>query len=273
MPLNFVTLGAELEDHAQVFAGRLRSGGITVRAEHDDGSTPRTPTLYGSAGASRHYADVVNSIKRQHVNQWVSYCKCRTNETFYSIVVPSSKGAIKADLLAELRGLGVGVYVSNGADVTEILAPRDLSMNLSLPLLAGERRALQRALAPVYAKFERGDWFDGFKDACQLLESRARKYLEDRVRAGTISFVKNGNPKSYTLAQIKKQTLGQLGHSFSEIVLPTAKDQVLVRALQELNPDRVGAVHKTDDKRVKNKVRKKVGVHMWMVVNGLRALV
>lgn len=273
MALAFITLGADLEEHALAFATKLRDGGASVRAEFDDGSTPRIPTLLGSAGASRHYADVANSIKLPLVTQWVSYCKCRTNETFYSCVLPASKGAIKATLLANLRSLGVGVYLSDAGALTEILAPRDLSMNLSLPPLAGEKRSLQRLLDPIYRKFERGDWFDGFKDGCQLLESKARKRLEDRVAANSVLFAKAGTAKTYSIAKIRKMTLGGLAVAYSEIVLPTAQDQVILRALQELNPDRVGAVHKTDDRRVKNRLRKKVGVHMWMVVKGLRELV
>jgi len=146
-------------------------------------------------------------------------------------------------------------------------------MNLLLPDLGGEKRALRVTLAAVYAKFDRGDWFDGFKDACQLLEAKARKALVGKVRAGNVSFTKNGNPKSYSVDQINRQTLGQLAYSYSEIVLPTAQEQVISRALGELNPDRVGAVHQTDDRRVRGRLRKKVGVHMWMLVNGLRELV
>jgi hypothetical protein len=273
MAMTFVTLGADLEEHALAFAARLRSAGATVRAEVNDGSMPRTPTLQGASGATRHYADVVNSIKLANVEQWVSYCKCRPNETFYSLVVPDSKSAIKPKVLARLRELGVGVYVSNSSVLVEILAPHDLSMSLSLPVLTGEKRALQRALAAVYSKFERGEWFDGFKDACQLLESKARRQLEERVRSGSVTFSKNGAAKVYTTAQINRKTLGQLAVCYAQIVLPTASDQNILRALQELNPDRIGAVHKTDDKRVKARLRKKVGVHMWMLVNGLRELV
>ncbi|MGJ4727878.1 hypothetical protein [Luteimonas sp. SDU101] len=271
--MTFVTLGEGLEEHALAFAARLRATGAIVRAEVNDGSMPRTPTLQGTSGATRHYADIVNSIKLSNVEQWVSYCKCRPSETFYSLVVPDSRSAIKPNVLARLRELGVGVYVSNGSTLVEVVAPHDLSMSLSLPALAGEKRALQRALAGVYAKFDRGEWFDGFKDACQLLESKARKRLEDRVRNGSVSFSKSGQPRLYSVAQIRRKTLGQLAVCYSEIVLPTARDQNVLRALRELNPDRIGAVHKTDDRRIKARLRGKVGVHMWMLVNGLRELV
>jgi hypothetical protein len=176
-------------------------------------------------------------------------------------------------VLASLRELGVGVYISDGDALTEIVAPKDLSMNLSLPDLSGEKRALKVVLAPAYAKFERGDWADGFKDACQLLEALARRALVNSIRGSSVSFTKNGAPKVYNEAQVKRQTLGQLSHSYAEIVLPTAQQQIVARALQELNPDRVGAVHQTNDGRVRRRLRGKVGVHMWMVVKGLRALV
>lgn len=273
MPLTFVTLAPGFEESAVAFADRLRDMGATVHSELNDGSTPRTPTLVGVRGAVRHYADVVSRIDLGMVRQWVSYCKCRPNEAFYSIILPSRGRQIAATVLASLRELGVGVYLCDCGVLAEIVSPRDLSMNLSLPDLLGEKRVLKVVLAPAYAKFERGEWTDGFKDACQLLEARARKALVSSVRSGTVSFTKNGAPKAYTEAQIKRQTLGQLSHSYSEIVLPTAQQQVVARALRELNPDRIGAVHKANDGRVRRRLRSKVGVHMWMVVNGLRELV
>lgn len=272
MPLTFVTLGAEFEEPALAFVAKLRQMGARVQAEFDDGSTPRTPTILGTIGSSRHYADVVSKVDMSVVSQWVSYCKCRSNETYYSLVLPATGREVAASTLVCLRNFGVGVYVCDADNLSEIVGPRDLSLNLSLPDLSGEKKALRVALAGVYAKFDRGDWFDGFKDACQLLEAKARKALVNKVRAGSVSFAKNGSPKTYSMDQIGRQTLGQLAYSYSEIVLPTGQEQIISRALGELNPDRVGAVHRTNDGRVRGRLRKKVGVHMWMLIKGLREL-
>lgn len=273
MAFTFITLGEELVEHAEAFAVRMRAGGLTVKAEHDDGTLPRLPTLVGSSGRSRHYVEVLKTIKKPNVQHWISYCKSRSGETYFSLVVPEGVRALKTELLAWLRAEGVGIYISSSTGITEIAAPRDLALSLSLPLLDGEARALRLALAPIYDLFQRGDWFNGFRDACQLLESKARRHLEERVSAGQVSFVaKSGNPKTYTVAQVRKLTLGQLAHAYAEIVLPTAKDQKIARALSEVNPDRVGAVHKTDSKSVRSRLRRNVGMHMWMLVNGLREL-
>jgi hypothetical protein len=273
MTFNFVTLGEELIEHAEAFALKMRADGLKVRAEHDDGTQPKLPTLVGSSGKSRHYVEVLKTVKKPSVEGWVSYCKSRSAETSYSIVLPDSSSPIKTDLLAWLRAEGVGIYISGSAGVTELAAPRDLSLNLALPALNGESRALRLALAPIYQLFNRGDWFNGFKDACQLLESRARRALEERVSSSSVSFTsKTGAPKTYSVKQVKKLTLGQLAVAYSEIVLPTAKDQKVARALAEVNPDRVGAVHKSDNRSVRTRLRGKVGVHMWMLVNGLREL-
>lgn len=273
MAFTFITLGEELVEHAQAFAVRMRASGLTVRAEHDDGSLPTLPTLVGSSGRNRSYVEVLRTIKKASVQRWISCCRSRSAETYYSLVIPENAAALKTDLLAWLRAEGVGIYISSPAGITELAAPRDLALNLSLPSLDGESRSLRLALAPVYDLFQRGDWFNGFRDACQLLESRARRHLEERVNAAQVSFVtKDGNSKSYSVARVRKLTLGQLAVAYSEIVLPTAKDQKIARALAEVNPDRVGAVHKTDSKSVRTRLRRNVGAHMWMLVNGLREL-
>ena len=272
MPLKFVTLSVDLIEHAESFAASLRNSGFSVKAEPEDGSFPQVPTLAGSRGIARHYVEITGTIRKQFVDQWVSYCKCRQRETYFSVVLPAGAATIKPELLRHLRDAGVGLYHSDDAGLVEIVVPRDLNLDLALPPLAGNRRSVRMALQPIYAKFGRGDWHDGFKDACQLLESHARRYLLARVQAGHATFVKAGVPKTYSAAQLRRLTIGQLAIAFSELVLPDAKDEAIRRALVAINPDRIGAVHKTDDRRVRNRLRKNVGTHMWILVNGLKVL-
>lgn len=271
MPLRFVTLGDELVEYAEAFAAKMRGEGFTVRAEFDDGSMPRAPTVMGSIGNARHFADVCEGVVRTDIERWVSYCRSRSSETYFSLVV-HERATLRSELLVWLREQGIGIFIAQNGAVTEIAAPRDLALNLALPNLDGESRSLRRMLAQVYAAFDRGDWFNGFRDACQILEAQARRHLKRLVSDGSVSFSRNGQPKVYTASQIQRMTQGQLAGAYAEIVIPTAKEQTIARALAHLNPDRIGAVHRADDRSVRRRLRQKVGTHMWMLVNGLREL-
>lgn len=272
MALTFVTLGEDLLEHANAAADFLKNSGLKVSAEKDDGSYPVTPTLVGQNGVRYHFVEVFSSLKNlSGVERWVAFCKSRSNETCYSIVVDSLKN-MKADLVAKIADLGVGLYTLDGGKFKELVSPKDLAMSLSLPPLAGEKRSVQKCLSPIYSKFDRGSWFDGFKDACQLLEDLARKRLVDRIKKAQVQFSKSGVAKVYTVAQINKQTQGQLAHTYKEIVLPDGTDVAITRILSHINKDRVGAVHKTNDAKTKARIRKNVGTHMWMLVNGIKVL-
>src|SRR3546814_3708595 len=125
MSLKFVTLGLDLVEHAEAFAADLRVKGFSVKSEPDDWSCPRTPTLVGSSGVSRHFVEVLEGLRKPLVEQWISYCKCRQRETYFSLVFPSDIRQIKPDLLLFLREAGVDLYLSNTdarAERTEIVA-------------------------------------------------------------------------------------------------------------------------------------------------------
>jgi hypothetical protein len=269
MPLNFLTLSVDLVEHAERFALFLGDMGFRVKAETQNIAYPASPTLFGKKGPVEFFVEVVADCDIKQVESWVSYMKCRQTESYFALVLPMSCDVNSAKLV-HLRGMGVGLYYSDENGVREILAPSDLTLNIALPPLTGKPKALQRDLKPIFQKFQNGNWADGFKDACQLLEDKARRKLVVHIRNGQKTFSKqSGTPRTITIQQVNKFTLGQLAIAYSEIVLPTAEDIAIASALKAVNEDRIGAVHKGNNARVKARLKRNVGLNLWVVLNGL----
>lgn len=267
----YLTISPDLVEHADRFAEHLRMDGVRVRIEPSEVAFPSTPTLAGSRGSMRHYVEVASSCRIQALKEWHGYARTRQHETFVTLLVPAGTD-VKADALVELRSLGVGLSYSSAAGLQEIIAARDLGLPLSLPLLDQQPTAIQKLLRPIYRKFDRGDWADGFKDACQLVEDLAReRFIADHT-SGRIQLVRNNKPRVVKKADAERLTLGQLAQTHGEIVAPNNADIVIAKALSAINPDRVGAVHRGNDTRTRAKLRKNVSQHMWTVVNALRSL-
>jgi hypothetical protein len=157
--------------------------------------------------------------------------------------------------------------------VSELLPPHDLALNVALPELRSFSPALRRILGPVYEKFNRGDWREGFEEACLVLETEARNYLKEGIRSTRITILdKRGAPNNPTLTKVGRMTLGQLASVFARIQSQNHTDSLLAGILPKINPDRIGVVHKKRTVAAENRLRKNVGKNMWMLINALKAI-
>src|SRR3546814_16180983 len=68
---------------------------------------------WSSDVCSSDLVEVLEGLRKPLVEQWISYCKCRQRETYFSVVFPSDIRQIKPELLLFLREAGVGLYLSN----------------------------------------------------------------------------------------------------------------------------------------------------------------
>ncbi len=263
----YLTLDLDLVEHAVSFTAYLRDRNFSVGIEPSDIEYPGTPTLRGSRGVARYFVEVNSSCPMQVLKDWASYGKCRQKESYVALLVPVAT-TISGLHLAQIRQLGIGVYQSGPEGITELIRERDLSVVVSLPSLSGIDRPIKRQMTDAYAKINRGDWIDGFKDACQLLEDGARERLRRRTANGHAALV----GKQVTLARISKMTLGSLANTYERLVQPTSEDIQLTKALSAVNPQRIGAVHNSNDQCVVRRIKTKFSSLMWVVVNGLKQL-
>jgi ribosome biogenesis SPOUT family RNA methylase Rps3 len=128
-------------------------------------------------------------------------------------------------------------------------------------------------MSPAYERFERGEWRDGFEDACQVLESEARRYLQAGVQSGRIVVLTaRGAQKRLTPEKIERLTMGQLKDTLGAIQNKNRADVTIFVALDRLNRDRIGAVHHRRQRRTELRLRQNVGHHMWTIDTALRAL-
>jgi hypothetical protein len=148
-----------------------------------------------------------------------------------------------------------------------------MALNVSLPKLETPPSQMRKILGPVYEQFNRSQWREGFEDACQAVETHARRYLAKGLASGRIALVTaKGKSRSLTTAQIDKLTLGQLAVAFAEIQNQNHADASIAKVLARINKDRVGVAHHKAKPATEARLRKNVGRHMWSVIAALKEL-
>lgn len=270
MAQSFRTVGTELEAAAIAAISHFREKGYTAAIEPAEFEYPSTPTLRLSRLRTVLFLEAVVSIDLTSIDAWVSFAKSRSTSTSFALLVVSPPG-VSHEAAVQLRQRNVGVYSYDGAAITELIAPIDLTVLLQLPSLEGIKPAIKGKVRQCFEKIEAGNWIDGFRDACQIIESMAVNHLVDGVKRGRISFSsKAGTAKVYSVKQIRKMTQGALANVFGEIVAPTQVDSIYQKALAKTNKDRVRAVHKTSLASSSPRFRATVSQHLWTIASAIK---
>lgn len=249
--------------------------GYSVEAEKGNIEFPYTPSLYCSHQKARVFVEVSGTIDFDIVDEWVSYGRSCSTDTRVVIAVPSDRGAISQAELSRLKDLGVGVLEvgADAGDARELLAPRDLTVNISPPKLSNYSNGVRKRLGLAWQQLRRGDWREGFESACVALENAARVYLKREMARGRITLVtQKGKARNVTAKQIDKMPMGALKDCFKEIAAPNKSDSVIAAALERVNPDRIRVAHKKDDARADAALRRNVGRHLWTIANAMHEL-
>ncbi|MBN6104701.1 hypothetical protein JR064_21270 [Xanthomonas sp. CFBP 8703] len=272
MAVAFRTVGTELEGAALAAVDYFRAGGYRVATEPSEFEYPRTPTIRCTRSNETLFIEAVVNVDLEAVDAWVAFAKSRSKNTAFALLVVSPPG-VGHETTVQLRQRNVGIFSYGQGSLTEIIAPRDLTLSVSLPSLEGIDPAILKKISPCFQKIDRGEWLDGFRDACQVLEALAVRHLLDGVKRGRISFRKsNGAVQTYTNKQIKKMPQGSLVKAFGEIVSPNHLDQVYQKALASTNKDRVSAVHKTPRAKNSSRLRATIGQHLWTIISAVKQI-
>jgi hypothetical protein len=267
VPWGFRTVPEELVACAEGSAEYYRTLGYAVAPEGHELGFPSTPTFRARRGNTSVVVEVLGRIDEQLLNRWTAYGKSNGRD-FRVVVSVADSATLTPKNETLLRKLGVGcIEFSNGAIVERIL-PTDLALNVELPKLEDMPARVRELLGPAYEHFARGNWREGFGDACQAFEAEARRYMKRHSRTGRIKVLRKKGPTTLTAKAIDGMTMGQLARAFSEIVAQNRSDSVVAMTLTSVNPDRVGVTHKKMSKRVEGRLRQNVGRHMWALHTG-----
>lgn len=271
---SYLTVPTELLGHADVVARHFDELGYRLKVEPDELEYPFTPTWTAKRGHTLLIVEIQSKVQVDRLKTWVSYAKACQKDTRVVVAVPDTltlKTAIEQQLVSE----GVGVLVCNDLDAYEKLVPKDQSISVQLRPSRTLPVKVRRLLAPSYEKFGRGDWREGFRSACQVLEVEARNHLKVSVSRGRVQLVnpKTGKPMAVTPEKIEKATAGGLATLYGQIVSPNHAESIVEQALKQINTDRVGLVHYEGKASTENRLRKNVGHHMFRIINALKALV
>jgi hypothetical protein len=272
MPRKFKTIADELLAHAEVVADHFENHGFTVRVERSELGFPYTPTFLCKRHATTIIVEMDSQLRKEKLEAWVRYCRSCGRDTRLAVCLPSVI-AVPAEEVAAFRQEGIGLYSAFDDRLDEQVAPADLALNVQLPEMITLSPGIRLVLGAAYEQFQRTQWREGFEEACQALETEARRYLKKWTRTGRIKILRKSGPVALTNAQIDKMTMGALAKTYRNIQAQNHADNVIGQALATINRDRVGVAHHKRKKVTERRLRTNVGQHMWTIVAAMKEFV
>lgn len=270
----FNSIATELLEHAEVAYGYFCNLGYNTRVEPYEYHYPSRPALVCKRTHTQLAIIVCGRIDMKQLEDWVSLAMSMNTDFRVAICIPakSAQEHLPKHQL-KLQQFGIGVFVSSNGNLTQLTAPVDQNINVKLPDLASQSKAVRKILGPAYEHFHGGRWRDCFDEACTALEQEVRPYFQKALASGRLTVFDNkGRAKNPTPERVDKMTLGQLGIEFGKARPLNGTDSQIQKALIQINPDRVGASHKNKNPYIERRLRKNVGVHMHVIVQAIREL-
>lgn len=267
----FRTVPEEMIEDACAYANYFQTHGYTIKVEPSELGYPFTPSMKVHREQTDIMVEVDSGHREERLEAWVRYARSLTRDTRIAIALQAGRSLSHTEE-DKLREAGVGLYTLNQS-VVERIAPRDIPVNVALPPLTSIHPKLRPLLGGVYEQFERSHWRAGFEDACKVLEREAARYLKRDIRSGRIVVLDSkGKPRKLTNKIIDKLTMGQLKDCFANIVSQNYADSAIAAALERVNKDRIGVVHRMNRAATENRLRKNVGQHMWVIIDALKVI-
>ena len=269
---NFNTVSETLMPIALNSLSDYESKGYKVKIEKNEIGFPYTPAFGATRDKTTMIVEIDEKLNFERLKSWVAYGKSSNKDIRIAVVIPEQKRSTILEDEHKLRELGIGLYSSNQQDITQLIIPRDLSLNVELPELNKLPTIIRRWLGHSYDQFIRSEWREGFESACQILEVESKKYLLSGIKSTRLNFVTTRGPRTFTKPEINKQTLGQLAGTFSLIQTKNHSDSIIEQSLSKVNKDRIGVVHHKNRNITEKRLRQNVGQHMWTIVAALKEI-
>jgi hypothetical protein len=245
--------------HGQALIGR----GFKVKIEPFDISYPYTPCFSAKRQQTTYIVEIQSTLDLDPLRQWVRYGKSCQRDTRILVGLPKNVNFLLTEQ-EKLRELGLGLLLIGENGPYEAIAPKDLALQIEPPELPSELKGI---LGEAYDHFARGQWREGFEEACIKFEQEARSYLRRQVSNGRVQLGRQA-----TIAEIEKMTMGMLARAFDSIQSPNQAESRIGQVLNKLNSDRITVAHyKGSSAYREEKLRRNVGKHMFILIGGLRA--
>lgn len=270
MAIEFLTLPDELQTLANRLAEDLAARGYKVKREPDSLELPATPTISATRRHETHYFLVRQSWTEVEIEQWHRFCCSCATETRLTIC---SSARPTNPRMSKLRGLGIGFMRQHGDGFHREVESRDLAFHAKAPDRASLKPKVRALLGEALDRLDGGDWRPAFEDACGILEEECRRYLLRNLRMGRVKYQVGTKTKIPTVAHINKMTLGALKDVFCQMISQNHTEAHLCAALTKINPDRIRRTHRKKAKNAEAAVRRRVGIHFWLINNALSLLV
>lgn len=268
----FRTVPEELLGIAAAAGKWLVSRGFAVKPEQGETAYPFTPTFSGSRNQTAAIVEVDDQVYLDNMREWVAFARSRTSDTrIWCAIGEDAAHSARTD--ARLKKLGVGLLLISDGQADEVIAARDLAVNLELPSIEGLSPQLQAVLGPVYEHFDRSEWRECFEEACHALEDAAREHLWEGLEAGRIVVLtKAGRVEKLTKTRIETMTMGMLSLRFERIVKQSRADRIVGDALKEIRPYRNRVVHHKTKSSTEEALRRAVGSKLWLIFGALKEI-
>jgi hypothetical protein len=268
----YQTVPEELLPHADVAVNDFQNRGFRVHVERDELGFPYTPTFLCKRGNTTIIVEVDSKIRIDRLEAWVRYGSSCSKDTRVALCLPHALN-VSTQQVTTLRQRRIGLYHAFPDRLEEHMPPADLAFNVQLPEPNSIPKPLRKILGSAYEQFARTQWREGFEEACQALESEARRYLNKWSKTGRIKVLRKGVPITLATNKINSMTMGQLANAFRDIQAQNHADTIIGKALTKINRDRVGVAHHKARPATERRLRTNVGQHIWTIVAALKEMI
>src|SRR2546430_3175555 len=218
----FLTVPTELLEYAESVAEYFQSRGCRVKPEHFAVGFPARPTLVCTRKSTTVIVEVNTRVPNAVLEQWCRYAASCSSDTQIALCVPA-RTSIPSKAMYFVQQSKVGLYLAQASSCIEQLPPYDLALRVAFPELKSLPARVRELLGAVYEQFDRGQWREGFKEACQVLEEQARKHLKLHLQSGRVVVLDGkGNERKLSKKDIDRMTLGALAKAYANIKTPNA---------------------------------------------------
>jgi hypothetical protein len=265
----FETVPDELLPVARAAVAHFERLGYRVRTEPADIDHPGTAQMVAQRQQTTIIGIVDKQVPRSKIEAWCGYGVSSGRDTRVILI---TEQPITDEEREYIRTKHAGHLCKRGDQMVEEVAPADLAMNVVLPPLANESVEVRRLLGSAYDHFLRGQWREGFDEACEVLECEARKHFARWQKTGRIVVVHKGIPTTIPLRTLNRLPIGPLINEFAAIQSKNATDSVLEKALRQIKKDRNDRRHRRNQPKTEKQLRNNVGRHMYTIFAALRAI-
>jgi len=267
----YTTVSEWLLEHVRVAEQGFKDRGYSLSREKRELGFPYTPTFVCKRQRTKVIVEVWEKIQKTRIEAWTAFARSAAEDTRFAICLPAAAECTPEEEKM-LRDSGAGLYRCETDQLVEVVVPKDLAINISLPRLADLPAKIRNLLGSAYELFDRSQWREGFDDACKTFENAARKYFQTGCDRGRIKLVRNGKSVVPSRAEIRKMTLGGLATAFSQIQGQNYTDSIIGKTLDRINPERVESIHRKLHLKTEKRLREHAGHHMWALIETLKEI-